>query len=413
MQNVIIDKPYRFIPPHRGTWWPSLIRRLNVPAMYLRRTEGIVSHEIRGLYHFLASFRAGHGIMLAPNHCRAGDPMTMGWVARAAQCNVYAMASWHLFHQHWLNAWAIRKMGGFSVHREGVDRPAINTAIDILTTAERPLILFPEGAVSRTNDRLMSLLDGVAFIARTAAKRRARLKPHGEVVIHPVAIKYLYRGDLPKAADAVLTSIEHRLTWQPQRNLPLLHRIAKVGDALLTLKEIELFAAPQSGTLADRLQRCIDGLLHPLEQEWLKQPQCGAVVPRVKTLRMRLLPEMVQNQLSQAERDHRWQQLAKLYLAQQLSCYPPDYLTTRRSVDRILETLERFEEDLTDQARPHEHLHAVIWIDEPIAVPHQRDRQQDDDPIMSRLAQRLQQMLDQLALESPLLGEAFPQAVQR
>ena len=65
-------------------------------------------------------------------------------------------------------------MGAFSVNREGVDRQAINMAIEILETAERPLIVFPEGAVSRTNDRLHALLDGVAFIARAAAKRRAK-----------------------------------------------------------------------------------------------------------------------------------------------------------------------------------------------------------------------------------------------
>jgi len=402
MQNVVVDKPYRFIPPHRGRWWPRFIRRFNLPGLYLRRAEGIVSHEIRGLENFLESLRAGHGVMLAPNHSRTGDPLVMGWVARAARCDVYAMASWHLFHQGRFNAWAIRKMGGFSVNREGVDRQAINTAVDILSTAERPLILFPEGAVSRTNDRLTALLDGVAFIARTAAKRRARLTPAGKVLVHPVAIKYLFRGDLQETADRVLSEIEHRLTWRPHDELQLVPRIAKVGGALLSLKEIEFLGETQTGPLAERLDRLIDQLLHPLEREWVGGPRSGPVVPRVKAVRMKILPDMVQGQVDAAERERRWRQLSALYLAQQLYCYPPDYLTTRTSVDRLLETIGRFEEDLTDVPFNPGSLHAVIWIDEPLEVVPERDRSQAEDPLMTALARRLQEMLDQLALESPL-----------
>ena len=84
------------------------------------------------------------------------------------------MASWHLFQRGWFNSWAIRHMGAFSVNREGVDRQAINTAVDLLAEAKRPLIIFPEGATSRTADFLHALLDGVAFIARAAAKKHER-----------------------------------------------------------------------------------------------------------------------------------------------------------------------------------------------------------------------------------------------
>ncbi len=58
-------------------------------------------------------------------------------------------------------------MGAFSIYREGVDRQSIDLAVEILATGERPLVIFPEGAVFRTNDRLQPLLDGVAFLART------------------------------------------------------------------------------------------------------------------------------------------------------------------------------------------------------------------------------------------------------
>ncbi len=402
MQPIIVEKPYKFIPPHRGTWWSSFIQTFNLHGIYLRYRQGIVSYEIRGAERFLESLRAGHGIMLAPNHCRYSDPLLIGYLARSARCHFYAMASWHLFHESRFVAWAIHKMGGFSVYREGIDRQAINTAVQILETAERPLVIFPEGAVSRTNDRLLALLDGVAFIARSAAKRRARSVPGGKVVVHPVAIKYLFGGDIEAVADKVLTEIEHRLTWRPQRDLPLISRLGKVGRALLSLKEIEYFGETQPGDLAQRLESFINRLLHPLEQEWLGEPKEGAVVPRVKALRMRILPEMIRNEVNAQERARRWRQLADLYLAQQLYGYPPDYLVTRPTVDRILETLERFEEDLTDRARVHGSLRAIIEVGEAIAVSPERDRSSAVDPLMAQLERRLQSMLDRLALESPL-----------
>lgn len=401
MQPILIEKPYNFIPPHRGAWWPRLIRDLNLHGFWLRRAEGVQGYELRGAEHLQQSLREGHGILLTPNHCRMSDPLVMGWLARDVRCVVYAMASWHLFEQSRFMRWAIQKMGGFSVYREGVDRQAINMAIEVLESAERPLIVFPEGAVSRTNDRLQALLDGVAFIARTAAKRRAKRIPGGKVVVHCVAIKYRFGGDFDATADPVLTEIEQRLSWQPKRHLPTDQRIAQVGLALLCLKELEYFGQASTGTLAERVQRLIDRLLVPLEQEWLGEVSHAAVIPRVKALRMKIMPDMVQGRLDKVERERRWRQLADIYLAQQISNYPPDYLH-HLSVDRMLETIERFEEDLTDKARAHSPLRAIIEVAPALEVSPQRDRGAEVDPLMVEIASRLQAMLDRLALESPL-----------
>ena len=214
MLNVVIEKPYRFIPPHRGTWWPTVIQRTNLAYAYLRAPRALQSTRSGGWRSCVLPC-AGHGILLTPNHCRNADPLALGWLAREAGCHVFAMASWHLFNQGRFRSFAIRRMGAFSVYREGVDRQAINVAIGILETAERPLILFPEGVVSRTNDRLNALLDGVAFIARAAAKRRAKHTKGGRVVVHPVALKYRFQGDLTPATAGTLSEIEQRLSGGP------------------------------------------------------------------------------------------------------------------------------------------------------------------------------------------------------
>ena len=136
--SVVLDRPYEFVPPHRGNWWPSFIQRFRIVDHYLRRKEGVVSHECRNLDVFRDSLKRGDGILLAPNHCRYADPLVLGWPAREVRTHVYAMASWHLFNKGRFDSFAIRKMGGFSINREGTDRQSLETAIDILATAERP-----------------------------------------------------------------------------------------------------------------------------------------------------------------------------------------------------------------------------------------------------------------------------------
>src|SRR5439155_9102266 len=135
-----------------------------------------------------------------------------------------------------------------------------------------------------------------------------------------------------------------------------------VGGALLALKEIEYRGEVRPGPFRDRLRSLSEAILSPLEMEWFKSPGRGAVVERVKKLRTAILPDLIEKDLSPADRDRRWRQLADCYLAQQLDCYPGDYLAPPTTAERILETVERFEEDLTDQVRTHRPLKAVIEI---------------------------------------------------
>ncbi len=403
MQSIIIEKPYQFVPPHRGTFFANWIQHLRIVDRYLSRVEGVESYELRGIDHLRESLRVGHSVLLAPNHCRYADPMVMGWVSRQVELPFYAMASWHLFEQSRWMRWALRVIGAFSIYREGVDRQSLDTAVDILATGERPLVVFPEGAVFRTNDRLQPLLDGVAFLARTAAKKRAKDDPSKKVVIHPVAIKYLFRGNLAKSIEPVLATIEHRLTWRTPAQGDLLERLQRAVLGILSLKEIEFLGQPQLGAVEERQQRLIDHLLWPLEVEWLGKQQTGSIIPRIKALRMKILPEMTSGQVTADERKRRWRQLSHIYLSQQVAAYPHDYLVRPTTPTRILETVERLEEDLTDRVRKHFPLHAVVDIGQAIEIPLERGPRGEEDPIMKTLRDALQGQLDLLATE----GGAF------
>jgi 1-acyl-sn-glycerol-3-phosphate acyltransferase len=391
MQNIVFDKPYRFIPPRTSTFLPWLIRFIG--TRYLSKNYGLEQFDFRGLNLLQASIKAGHGIMLAANHCRPCDPMVVCYMANRIGCYPHIMASWHLFMQGGLTSWLLPRIGTFSVYREGLDRESLKCAVDLLAKAHRPLMIFPEGFVSRTNDRLNNLMEGTAFIARNAAKRRAEMTPPGKVVIHPVAVRYFFRGDLDGALSDVLEGIEHRLAWQSQKQLPLVDRIAKVGSALLTLKEIEYLGMPQSGTLAERLTVLIDRLLAPLELEWLKGKRDGDVPARVKSLRAVILPQMINGDIDEEERARRWRQLADLYLAQQLFLYPPGYFDSPPTREQLLETVERFEEDLTDESRIHRPFQVVLEVGEAIEVGTTRQRGAESDPIMVQLHDSLESML--------------------
>lgn len=391
MHNVVIDKPYEFIPPHRGRWWPWFLQRLM--RRRLRREYGLVRIECQGGERLRASVQSGDSVLIAPNHCRPCDPEVVQEVARQLGVLPFILASWHLFMQNRFQSFMLRRVGAFSIYREGMDRAAIAESIDILVTGGRPLVIFPEGVISRTNDRLNELQEGTAFIARSAAKKRAKTEGSGRVVVYPMAIRYHYDGEVREAVTPVLAEIERRLSWRPQLHLSLEERIQKLGRALLTLKEHEYLGESQVGTAGERIQRLIDAMLTPLEQEWLHGERAASVVARVKRLRAAVLPDMVQGELSESERERRWLQLADMYLAQQLSCYPPEYLADRPTPERWLETAERFEEDLTDRCRPYPPLRAVVMVGEEIAVSPTRDRSAADDPLMVEIERQLKQML--------------------
>lgn len=337
--------------------------------------------------------------MLAPNHCRMADPLIVGAIANSLAQPLFFMSSAHAFMQSRLQAWVLPRLGAFSVYREGMDRESLRYAVQVLTQATRPLVVFPEGTISRTNDRLNPLLDGVAFMARQAAKQRRELNPPGKVVVHPVALRYRFAGDIHAAVTPVLEDIERRLSWAPQKDMPLPKRITRVGEALLTLKELEYADKPRSGTLGERIDLLIDQLLDPLEREWLKSKREGSVNARVKALRAAILPDMIGGEdgeaekISESERVRRWKQLAEVYLAQQLSFYPPDYFSDPPTHEQLLETVERFEEDLTDVARVHRPIHATVRIGGAIEVSPDRDRKASADPLMLQIKQSIESML--------------------
>jgi hypothetical protein len=312
------------------------------------------------------------------------------------------MASWHLFNKHWFDRFSIPKMGGFSIWREGLDRQSLETAIGILEEGRRPLIIFPEGTTNRTNDRLQPLLDGVPFIARSAARRRGKAGK-GPVVVHPVGIKYLFRGDIQHWAGDAIGELEAKLGWRPHAHggEGLLARIGRLAEGLLSLKEIEYLGRAQVGTLAERRDRLIAHLLETAEAALGCPASADEVLGRVRACRTRLVGQLLADDASEETKRTLRDWGARVELAQQLVSYPLDYLDPSRVTDtRVLETLERMQEDFLGRARSPAPLHVVLEVDEPIEVEAGRPPRGQADPLMVELRGRLQRLLTRLAAEA-------------
>jgi hypothetical protein len=149
-----------------------------------------------------------------------------------------------------------------------------------------------------------------------------------------------------------------------------------------------------------RAETLVAELLGRLEAGWQIKDASGSVIARVKRIRTAILREMISGKVSQEERQRRWRDLATCYYVQQISHYPRDYILREKNLpERIVETVERFEEDFTDGMRVHAPFHATIEVGEAIPVGTQRERNGGSDPIMAEVRRQLQSMMNALAAE--------------
>ena len=92
MTSVLVaDSKYQFVPPHEGKLWPRLLGRL-MPH-FLKRKHGITEIEVRGDEAIRRLQQSGHGIVLAPNHCRMSDAIVLQSLSRQLNQPFYIMAN--------------------------------------------------------------------------------------------------------------------------------------------------------------------------------------------------------------------------------------------------------------------------------------------------------------------------------
>jgi len=346
---------------------------------------------VRGIEKLRASIDAKRGVMIAPNHSKDSDSVAVGLISIPSRTNLHVMAGWHVLLESRFQAWVIRRSGGFSVLREGTDRQAVRTAIDLVAQASRPLVIFPEGYVTRTTDQLERLQEGTALIARKAAARRAK-EGGGQVVIHPAVFKYQYQGDLSATARPMLADLEQHLE-QNQNDAPLIERLERARETYVAALERKVMDAEQVGLLRDRVPGLIEVLLTPLEQEWKRTSSITNTYERVRRLRTAILEHSLEHPSTGRIADQLRRQLNDCTLALHLACGNPAPVMEDPTVEHFMETLDALEEDTRGSIRINRPWRLVIDIGEAIPV-----NPKDGSPV-PRLSEALESQLASLAAE--------------
>ncbi len=315
---------------------------------YSKKNWALKGVNIDGAKEIFGQFGSKDSILIAPNHSHEGDAHVLLELSKEVQRQVYFMAAWQTFLGHGgIDGWFLQKMGCFSVDREGNDRRAIKEAINLLITRQM-LVIFPEGEIHRLNGRLQPLLEGVAFMALNAQQKLSK-EGEGSVWILPMFIKYEMVGDVTDKAVRMLKECEDYVQgYVSPSNISLEERIYHFGEALLSIKEKELFEMTYEGmeNLSERIAHDIDLILSKIEEVYF-QKICSDDVPmRVKNLRRKLLDLWTDEGQSEGVAQKAVEALDQVQVALQLFSYPGNYVREDPTAERMCETIEKFREDL-------------------------------------------------------------------
>jgi 1-acyl-sn-glycerol-3-phosphate acyltransferase len=310
------------------------------------------------------------------------------------------MSAWQVFSaSRWFECESMQRCGCFSVDREGTDIQSLKMAVDILQSKKNPLVIFPEGDIYHTNDVITPFRDGAAAIALMAARKSERA-----ICILPVAIKRWYVDDPTPSVLHTLAKIEQRMLWDPKPHLPIVDRVLSVAQGLIALKETEYLQSPQSGTLVERIGRLTNYLLEKAELQYGLKPKCDFVPDRIKEIRRAIITLREQlHATSTAEQQDRWNRdMHSMFLATQLFSYPGNYLLQEPSIERIVETVDKLEEDTMGAAYPtvHGEKRVVVQFDTPIHLPNGKERKLSAADLTDTVEQRVQCMIDHLNASS-------------
>ena len=380
-------------PPRMTPWWFHLTKPVCRNAL---RRQKIHTINAEGLEHLQKTISAKHGILLTPNHSFHWDSYCLIAAAERLRLPFYIMTAWQVFAtSSWFDRHSMQRCGCFSVDREGTDTQAIKTAVDVLQNREHPLVIFPEGDVYHTNDRVTPFRDGAAAMALMAARKSTR-----PVSIIPVAIKRWYQDDPTPSLVRTVEELEKRLFWRAQHDHSLTDRILQVANGILALKELEHLRETGTGSLTERIERLSSAILTKSEQRYQLAAKHALIPERVKEVRRTIISARESTGDTATELQHRqWaSDMDDMFLVTQLFSYPGNYLLDNPSIERIAETLDKLEEDALDAVYPtvHGSRDVLVRFDAPIELPIGKEKRLAANELTDRMEQRVQTMLDEM-----------------
>jgi hypothetical protein len=253
------------------------------------------------------------------------------------------------------------------------------------------LVIFPEGEVYHVNDRITPFRDGPAAIALLAAKKAGR-----RIVCVPCAMRFRYLESPASELQDLMGKLEESLLWRPRPDLTLEQRIYHFAEGLLALKEIEFLGRTCSGRVPERVANLIEFILARIEARYGFNP-VGATVPeRVKAARQHAIRHLEGLPEDDPARAPFLDDLDDLFVVVQAFSYPGDYVAEQPSMERIAETLDKFEEDVlgAEAAAIRGSRKATVTFGEPIPVVAERGGKMTASDLTGILEKRVQGLLD-------------------
>jgi hypothetical protein len=195
-----------------------------------------------------------------------------------------------------------------------------------------------------------------------------------------------------------MTRLEESLHWKPRPELPLHDRIYRFAEGLLALKEYEQLGQPQTGTVPERTVRLAQEVVGRLERQHGVANKGGILPERVKEVRRAVIKAIEQDGTSPELKSKLANDLEDLFFVIQLFSYPGDYVAQQPTIERIAETLDKFEEDVLRADFPgiRGRRRAVVRFGEPIPVPKEREARDAVEKWTDLVESRVQGLLDEI-----------------
>jgi hypothetical protein len=264
-----------------------------------------------------------------------------------------------------------------------------------------PLVIFPEGDIFHTTDYVTSFREGAAAIAIAAARRSPR-----PIVVVPCGIKFWYLDDPTAELQRALQRVEARLYLRSFDDSPLPERIHRLAEAALALKELDYLGHTRSGLLRQRVTYLLQAVLQQLENRHQLAGSDATPPERVKALRQCVIRKL-EDQPGHGESNGRVNSLRSdmedLFLAMQLYSYRGDYLVGQPSVERLAETVDKFEEDILglDYPTVRGRRRATVCFGPPLEIDAALTKRGGTAELTRLMEAHVQAVLDELNYQSP------------
>jgi len=242
-----------FRPPKDTPALIALVKLLLPVIMKFTLHEARVEVVGDGLARFQAL--AGLRTIICPNHSNHNDPEIMFAFSKLAGEDFNFLAAREIFDRDhgWRGFW-LQHLGCYSVVRGAIDRESFKMTKTLVQENRKKLVIFPEGEVTRQNDKLLHLESGVAQMAFWAVDEMVKRKRAEPVFILPLALKYTYSADIRDELERSLYKLEARLGLPGRLQTPMYTRLRAVSEAILSLLEREYsFKAAPEASMNDRI----------------------------------------------------------------------------------------------------------------------------------------------------------------